>query len=279
MLYKKTWLAHDNGISRSPFCFVEEEMPKQFCTNFLVITVFALLFGAYAHAWASTLPPATGFSQILIHGEQNGGATVPSAASLTLGDSSGSAFISGAPDPSVQAYAGNGDGLNPALADAYESYYVEALGPGVQAIPLVVQASIFTLASSNTQSSGGASGCLSINGPYCTGSNAVNLANSNTGHNSNIEDFTQRLSVTPGTLTTISMSVSTLENVQGFASAIVDPYVYIDPTWLAANPGYSLEFSPGIGNEAPSTPLPAALPLFASALGGLGGTAWLRRRA
>jgi hypothetical protein len=40
----------------------------------------------------------------------------------------------------------------------------------------------------------------------------------------------------------------------GFSSstyALADPYIYIDPAFLAANPGATLEISPGVGNEGP----------------------------
>ena len=54
----------------------------------------------------------------------------------------------------------------------------------------------------------------------------------------------------------------------GTADAFVDPFVYIDPDWLASNPGYSLVFSPGIANVA-AVPAPPALGLLATAVGGL----------
>jgi len=53
------------------------------------------------------------------------------------------------------------------------------------------------------------------------------------------------------------------------ATASVNSYVYIDPTFAAANPGYSLMFSAGIDNVAP-VPLPASAWLLLSSIGGLG---------
>jgi hypothetical protein len=57
--------------------------------------------------------------------------------------------------------------------------------------------------------------------------------------------------------------------------------VSIDPVITFADQSdantFQLEFSPGIGNSA-ETPLPAALPLFASGLGGLGLLGWRRKR-
>ena len=57
------------------------------------------------------------------------------------------------------------------------------------------------------------------------------------------------------------------------ASAYADPYIAIDPTWLAANPGYSLSFSPGIVNAGPGSaaPEPAAWALMLTGFGLVGG--------
>lgn len=54
----------------------------------------------------------------------------------------------------------------------------------------------------------------------------------------------------------------------------------IDPSFAAPS-GYSVLTSAGIGNGAPvaATPIPAALPLFTSALGGLGLFGWRRKKA
>jgi hypothetical protein len=39
-------------------------------------------------------------------------------------------------------------------------------------------------------------------------------------------------------------------------SASIDPYIAIDPTFLSNNPGFSLEFSPGIVNAPVGVPGP-----------------------
>lgn len=60
---------------------------------------------------------------------------------------------------------------------------------------------------------------------------------------------------------------------RGTMRGLVDPY-FILPD------GYSIELSPGIGNAAlGAVPLPAALPLFATALAGFGLVGWRRRRS
>jgi hypothetical protein len=58
----------------------------------------------------------------------------------------------------------------------------------------------------------------------------------------------------------------------------VDPYIFIDPVWLADHPGYSVVVSAGIGNAAPSV---AAIPepqTFAMMLAGLGLLGFVTRR-
>jgi hypothetical protein len=58
------------------------------------------------------------------------------------------------------------------------------------------------------------------------------------------------------------------------AITFLDPYFSLDPSLVDA--GYSILTSPGIGNSlVAAVPLPAALPLFATGLAGLG---WLARR-
>jgi hypothetical protein len=58
-----------------------------------------------------------------------------------------------------------------------------------------------------------------------------------------------------GTVFGITLSLSGSAQ-DGFASASADPHVYIDPVFLAANPGYGLIFSPGVGNELAGSQAP-----------------------
>ena len=59
----------------------------------------------------------------------------------------------------------------------------------------------------------------------------------------------------------------------------VDPFIQIDPTWLSSNPGYSLEFSSGVGNSPLSAaPEPATWAMMLVGLGGIGAAMRSSRR-
>jgi hypothetical protein len=60
-------------------------------------------------------------------------------------------------------------------------------------------------------------------------------------------------------------------------SAYLDPFFFIDPS-VTDPSAYSIITSEGIGNSPATTPLPAALPLFATGLGALGLLGWRRKR-
>ncbi len=66
------------------------------------------------------------------------------------------------------------------------------------------------------------------------------------------------------------------------AAASIDPYIYIDPVFLAANPDNSVIVSPGIGNSAPSAitsvPETGTLALFGTGLLSLGVISRRRRK-
>jgi hypothetical protein len=63
-------------------------------------------------------------------------------------------------------------------------------------------------------------------------------------------------------------------NLNADASAYIDPYIEIDPTWALANPGYSISVSQGVGNTAP---VPEA-ETYAMMLAGLGLVGFMARR-
>jgi|GEM_PF-6306650 len=82
---------------------------------------------------------------------------------------------------------------------------------------------------------------------------------------------------------TVNMQVSAYtfvgaqSHIENFnAMAYIDPYFYIDPEWLALNPGATLSLPKGVGNSITAVPLPGTLPLMLGGLGLLG--ALVRRR-
>jgi hypothetical protein len=92
---------------------------------------------------------------------------------------------------------------------------------------------------------------------------------------------TLQVNALSGAVNTVHLEVEAggaLGNQSDFngGTASADPYIFISPTFSNTD-GYSIEVSPNIGN-VPATPLPAALPLFASGMGALGLLGWRRRR-
>jgi hypothetical protein len=77
----------------------------------------------------------------------------------------------------------------------------------------------------------------------------------------------------PDVVETVGLSASI-----GFVSAtssfhgtvLIDPTFTIDPAFLQQNPGYSLEFSDGVGDSPDSAPEPASWAMMLIGLGGLG---------
>ncbi len=90
--------------------------------------------------------------------------------------------------------------------------------------------------------------------------------------------------VTPNSLITAKINAAIqLRNGQtgiapAQAQAFADPYIQIDPAFLAAHPGYSLTFGANVTN-APPVPAPAAGWLFGSGLMGLVGVARRKKAA
>jgi len=83
--------------------------------------------------------------------------------------------------------------------------------------------------------------------------------------------------VSADTVYTVSLATYLVVEIFGNSGGGTETVsAFVDPQYFAA-PGYTIELSPGIGNGA-ATPLPAALPLFATALGAMGLLGWRRKR-
>lgn len=72
-------------------------------------------------------------------------------------------------------------------------------------------------------------------------------------------------------LTSCGNTPTAPKSSSGSADAWADPLIYIDPVFLAANPGYVVTLSSGVANAVPA---PGALWLLVTAVAGLA----IRRR-
>jgi hypothetical protein len=173
-----------------------------------------------------------------------------------------------------------------AVTNASIEYFFEVIGPADQSIdllftatgkigpplvPLVIPCTDGSCLSASdgffasgllTTSAGGST----VLGELCAASGAASCATP-TGE----PEFTTAtvLPVTSGVLYSLNISLQSETGLSSVAalSLLIDPVItFADQS--DANT-FQLEFSPGIGNSG-ETPLPAALPLFATGLGGLG---------
>jgi hypothetical protein len=114
---------------------------------------------------------------------------------------------------------------------------------------------------------GGGNGFLTVGNPG-TGSNFISVGMAGTPP---IISLNQTFDLTIGAIYKVSMTTSVYVNNEGTATSYVDPYIH------TLSPLYSISTFGPIGNAV--APIPAALPLFATGLGGLGLLGWRRRKA
>ena len=102
-----------------------------------------------------------------------------------------------------------------------------------------------------------------------------------TGFNTSTFPSTQSANMLSNTIYQVELraGATVFDDIVSTATAWADPHIYIDPNY--ANAGqFSLQIAPGIGNSisGSATPLPAALPLFATGFGVMGFLAKRRKR-
>ena len=180
--------------------------------------------------------------------------------------------------PSLLGVAQLATGSGGAGASAEFRYYFVLNGPGSELVPLNAQisAAVQVVNSNGVQGGGGAAiviGAISNVNVVLATSPGFDYTQSYMG--------TQSFLAQPGSINFVDLSVSATltgdgSHFGGFSSAFADPYITIDPAFAAMHPGYSLTFSPGVGNSpAGVVPEPAAGALMLAGLGLLG--AALRR--
>lgn len=187
----------------------------------------------------------------------------------------------GSPSLSVNATASTGfyngfEVFPSAQADVIFNYSMEVVGgPNFGSVPINVISNA-TTTGSPPYAAGSADLTVSANngGTIALNETAISGTNQSSWH------LSESMSVETGTIYNIHMEVFAGSDPSSgllSASASIDPYFFLDPSLVAD--GYSLAFSPGVGNgPVTATPVPAALPLFATGLSALGLFGWRRKR-
>ena len=192
------------------------------------------------------------------------------------------------PDPSVSAVASAGGSIPWIVtqADSYVEYYFTVVGSG--SAPSALLSVNYSLSVNQIASAGDAyathvaGDSVSAQAELTVGSvginllcNGTNCSGGNAGPNSAWQQGNASFYVTPNVANEVYIYASAYVEGNGYASAMVDPVITIDPTFLANNPGYSLAFDQGVGNTA--APEPSTWVLMTLGLGLMG--SGLRKRA
>jgi hypothetical protein len=82
----------------------------------------------------------------------------------------------------------------------------------------------------------------------------------------------------------LNAAISFISSPSSFdGEVIIDPTFTIDPAFLQQNPGFSLEFSPGIGDSSTAVPTPVPEPatwtMMLLGFGGLGAAISIARHS
>jgi hypothetical protein len=191
-------------------------------------------------------------------------------ASATNGPDTASAQGNGGNPNSVFA-SGSGSGANQAVAGGAQIIEDFIINGGSAMVPVIFQASLQISGIGMTPDTGfqdvdGSAGFI-VTGPGGSGGFDGYIEYAVIGglgkpeqYTVNETDFVEGGMVYESTITAAAGEYSATDApISGTANASVDPEIFIDPTFLANNPGYSIEFSPD------PTPEPASLSLLASA--------------
>lgn len=191
--------------------------------------------------------------------------------SVSSADGSASVQSTPTPVPAITSTATSGATATASEAIGDLNYFAQVFAPGGIVVPtslnITANASLFSV-----------SGATSTDLLRVNGANIVNATS--VGGNNNVAFTTSATisSVFTNTEFLVEMSVFALApGSSNTATTFLDPYFFLDQNLVDL--GYSIIVSPGIGNSlASATPLPAALPLFATGLGSLGLLGWRRKK-
>jgi hypothetical protein len=256
-----------------------------------IFVLGALVGAAFAsHAYATTVvPDAIGSvdfeafvastsntnTQTGINLSTTSGGTINGAAgaSETTSMSAATGGVSIQPSPNISGSA-SAFGIAGAVVNLDLLSYFRVVGPTNAAVPVnIVGSGSVTANASNSIAvlyfSGPFVGTIQL-GSACQFSDCSGFNN----HSAFAVNSNQIVTANPNQAYSLELVLSLSVNssslgTSDFSSGFVDPTVAIDPLFLLQNPGFSLEFSLNAGNTPLATPLPGALPLFATGLGGL----------
>jgi hypothetical protein len=176
--------------------------------------------------------------------------------------------LSSLPNPSITAVtSGDGD-----TEGSIQYFVVLTGGQFGDQVPLTVTGSLSTSASGggpgDVINSSASIGLVFFDGNN-GGSESVGCGNVARGEDCSDPTWSGSISAiaVEGYDNTIGIFASTDVSGVGTATANADPYVYIDPDFLAEHPEYSLELN--VGNTASATPEPSTLLLASGCLLGL----------
>lgn len=257
-------------------------MKSQFMKlSFASAVVAGALVSAPFNAQATTLTDATWSGSANIGYVQNGSCcqgiqtpiTAAGTTTTTSPDGKAVGQVVGLNSPSITASATSSSATEEASAYTTLKYYIELVGPtGFVDLHIVSNASMSTGANSAALIQ------LSVNGSQIAGvsmSGGTVVGTTGLGLPASFDpsSFTivyDHLTVFANQeIPVIMFAEATTQLGVTSSSAFIDPFFFAD--------GYTILTSNGIGNSA-ATPLPAALPLFASGLGALGLLGWRRKK-
>ena len=233
--------------------------------NSIIIAGLAIGLG-HPSAQASTLPAAFAGYSISAGGEVintlTGGGSTQLFQSVTSPDGAAVATASASSAPSVTVTGEVSDPLSGhASGTGNLTYYMEvepfpSTGDPFTAIPVHILGgfSVSSAASGNSAS------------VLVQTTDGASVAYTHTF--SGTGPYSDNIILTADVVYEVDLSASVYTTF-GSASSSIDPMFTIDPTFAGAN-DFQILFSDGISNDASATPLPAALPLFATGLGAMG---------